>query len=168
MCLTNYTMPMKHPLETIPDVHYDTVWFFLSRPYILVFMEHYLIAMLMIYIFGQKILDEPHTYIMPHVPIYSVMNASFMAMSTLMLGTYVAFYLPHIKQIKNRNLYTKFLTRFRLGKVFPAPYLAAVILSYCLTSVYIYPFNMMFGLLLPRFMDIHLEILKQINNDAEL
>jgi len=34
--------------------------------------------------------------------------------------------------------------------------------------VYIYPFNMMFGLLLPRFMDIHLEILKQINNDAEL
>ena len=73
-----------------------------------------------------------------------------------------------IKQIKNKNLYTKFLTRFRLGTVFPAPYLAAVILSYMLISVSICPFGTVFGLLLPRFMDVHLEILKQINNDAEM
>jgi len=168
MCLTNYKMPTKHPLENIPNIHYDTAWFFLSRPYTIVFMEHYLIAILMLQIFGQKIIDEPNSYIMPYVSIYNVMNGSFMAMSTLMFATYVAFYLPHIKQIKNKNLYTKFLTRFRLGAVFPAPYLAAVILSYMLITVSICPFGTVFGLLLPQFMDVHLEILKQINNDAEM
>jgi hypothetical protein len=161
-------MPTKHPLENIPDIHFDTAWYFLSRPYIFVFMEHYLIILLMVQIFGKKILEEPTSYVIPYVPIYSVMNASFMAVSTIMFTTYVAFYVPHIKQVKNRNLYANFLMRFRVGKVFPVPYFAAVILSYSLISVSLCPFGTVFGLLLPRFMDVHMEILKQINNDAEL
>lgn len=168
LCLTNYTMPLRYPLEEIPDIRYETAWFFLSRPSAFIFITHYLSFISVVYMLEDTLMSTPHGYLMPYVPITRMANVYFYAISTVLFTTYLSFYLPYIRRIKNWRLYLELLTQPRVGTVFPSLYMSSMLISYLLINICICPFGYIFMILLPRFMDVHKEILYKINSGAEL
>jgi hypothetical protein len=114
LCLTNFRIPVRHPLETIPLIHNEPIWFFLSRPLIPMFLAHYFYIIIAAHIFREKMLEPPHGYLFPYMPINILTNMIFFSMSTGIFLCYFLFYIKFLRQVKNRMLYTQYWFRFYL------------------------------------------------------
>jgi len=168
LCLTNYKMPLRHPLEHIPLTEHDQVWFFLSKPYMPIFLCHYFYIIIAGHILKEKILAPPHSYLFPYVPLNFLSNLFFFSMSSVVFACYGAYYMKFLRRVKNKELYAKHWLSISLDGAMPLPYATTLLLSYSMTQLCIYPFGFCFILLLPKFMNIHKTILNKINHDAEL
>ena len=168
LCLTNYTMPLKHPLELIPVFEYDHAWFFLSKPYVPIFLCHYFYIIATVYILKDKISSPPHGYFFPYIPLNILSNILFFSMSTVVFSCYFKYYIKFIRRVKNMNLYVNYWLHMRLDNTMPLPYATTLIISYSMTQICVYPFGFFFILMLPKFIDIHKTILHRINREAEL
>jgi len=167
LCLTNYRIPVRHPLERIPNFDDDQVWFFLSKPLIPVFLIHYFYIILAAQLIREKMLAPPHGYLFPYFQLNILTNLFFFSMSTLLFISYFAYYIKFIRDVKNIHLYTKYWSYMRLDGTMPLPYVGTLLISYSMTQVCVYPFGFCFVLLLPKFVNIHKTILHRINQDAE-
>jgi hypothetical protein len=167
LCLTNYNMPLRHPLEHIPLIEHDQVWFFLSKPFMPIFLCHYFYVIVAGHILRERILAPPHGYLFPYMPLNILMNIFFFSMSSVVFVCYGAYYAKFLRIVRNRELYAKYWLKFRIDGVMPLPYAATLLLSYSMTQICVYPFGFCFILLLPKFMNIHKTILLRINHDAE-
>ena len=168
MCLTNFDMPLKYPLEDIPNIHFDVAWYFLSRPYIFAIISHYLLMVIIGLMSEEQGTMKPHGYIIPYVSITRIVNIQSIGISTAVFTLYFSYFMHHIKRVKNMNLYTKFLTQYRIRHVFPRLYFISLLASYYMIGVCIIPSALIFVLLLPKYMEIHKEILYKINSEAEV
>lgn len=168
LCLTNYIIPTRHPLEKIPSIEHDQVWFFLSKPYMPIFLVHYFYIIVVGHILKEKMLVPPHSYLFPYVPLNILANIFFFGMSTVVFACYFMYYMKFIRRVKNRELYTKYWLFFSLDGVMPLPYATTLLISYSMTQICVYPFGFCFIFLLPKFLTIHKKILYRINQDAEL
>jgi len=167
LCLTNYNMPLRHPLEHIPLIEHDQVWFFLSKPFMPIFLCHYFYVIVAGYILRERLLSPPHGYLFPYMRLNILMNIFFFSMSSVVFVCYGAYYTKFLRVLRNRELYAKYWLKFRIDGVMPLPYAATLLLSFSMTQICIYPFGFCFILLLPKFMNIHKTILLRINQDAE-
>jgi hypothetical protein len=154
LCLTTIHMPTYYPLETIPDIQYDSAWAFLSRPYISVLLVYSLFMSLinnqMIARFQQLSLvlttDDARFYlrwvspvpsfgmpILTHDDFHSRANLYklyvFMGMASIQ-AAYIFYYIHRLGNIKNRKLYMSYWTRFNVNNSYPLPYLCLLVLSY--------------------------------------
>ena len=121
----------------------------------------------------------------------------FMVSLLVATSMYVAFYIKLLKELRNLSLYIQYWRSLKIGNVYPVPYLLMLSLSYSMIYLYVMDihntmrhfayankymtiptFNalhFLFGelsiityfLLLPKFIPIHLEILRVINEGAE-
>jgi len=168
LCLTHYNMPLRHPLERIPNIEHDQIWFFLSKPYMPIFLCHYFYIIVAGHILGEKMLAPPHTYLFPYVPLNILYNLFFFSMSSVVFACYITYYMKFVRQVKNRDLYANHWLAFSLNGTMPLPYASALLICYSMTQICVYPFGFCFILLLPKFVNIHKTILHKINLDAEL
>ena len=167
LCLTDYKLPLKHLLEEIPDIHYDSPWFFLSRPAAFICLIHYLSFGPVASLLGKKIIDPPHGYLFPTLPITHTMNIFYLGCSTMAFSLYFAYYVSLIKRVKNRRLYVYHLLSMNVNNICPVGYISGLFISYSMIYVCIYPFGFLFLLGLPRYAHIHKQILYTINQEAE-
>jgi hypothetical protein len=168
ICLTKYNMPLKYPLEDIPNIHFDIAWYFLSRPYIFAIISHYVLMVIIGLMSETEINMKPHGYIIPYVSISRIVNIQFIGISTAVFTLYLSYFMHHIKRVKNMNLYAKFLIQHRIRHVFPRFYLMSLLASYYMIGVCVVPSALIFVLLLPKYMEVHKEILHKINSEAEV
>lgn len=206
LCLTNLIIPMRYELELIPNIEMNNAWYFLSKPAIFIVL---LYGMFVSFINSYEIVDEDF----PLEPLYdsntivfyrttsliNIYNLAYLFMLSILVVTsmYVAFYRHVLRTLKNVNMYFQYWRCFRVGDVYPMPFLCLVTISY--TTIYIYVMDihniighlayantyvsistynvihfllgelsiMTYLILLPKFLPIHLEILKVMNEGAE-
>jgi hypothetical protein len=112
-------------------------------------------------------------------------------------GMYAVFYRQLLQTLRNADLYFQYWRRFRVGNAYPMPYLYMMCTSYSMIYIYVmdsqntmehfayenkymttstyYLLHFLLGelsiityfLLLPKFISIHLEILRVMNENAE-
>jgi len=221
LCLSEIHMPTYYPLEIIPDIQYDSSWAFLSRPYIFVILIYSFFMSLinnqMRTRFHQLSLvlttDDARFYLRWVIPIpssgMSVLNHDdfqyranlyklyvFIGMASIQ-AAYIFYYIRRLGNIKNRELYMSYWSRFKLNNSYPLPYVCLLALSYisffvCLDidpllniqdmntipkeTAWWITFRLVMSdiscithcLLLPKFANIHTTILQTINDAAEM
>lgn len=165
LCLENYEIPTKYPLEKIYYAEKDTVWFILSKPYIPIILTHYIYILLF-----QDFMKEELKKFSTVTKISPIIlpNLIFFLMSTIIFINYAIYYANFVSCVKNKYLYAGYWLKIRINNVTPLPYAISVILSYCMIYKVLCPFGIFFVLLLPKFVYVHNTILTQMNTDAEL
>jgi len=165
LCLEHYNMPLKHPLENIPNIEHDQVWFLLSKPYIPIVLSNYIYIIMNQDTTKEKLLNA---FDLIKISPETFPNILFFGMSTGIFACYLTYYINFLYHVKNKKLYAKYWLSFNLNNTCPLPYASAILLSYIMIYLQIYPFGIFFILMLPKFMIIHTTILHSINIDAEL
>lgn len=205
LCLTTLIMPMRYVLEDIPHIEMDNAWFFLSKPYIFIISLYCFFLYLWSAYPLERIIHvlplEQGNAIVPYTS-HSSINVRYLAnlfiLSLLAVTSmYAMFYVYLLWTLRNVSLYFQYWRCFKVGNVYPIPYLYMLGTSYLMIYLYVMdvpntiqhvPYtnkymtiqtynalNFVFGelsimtyfILLPKFIPIHLEILHVINEAAE-
>jgi hypothetical protein len=204
LCLTYLIIPSRYELELIPNIEMNNAWYFLSKPIIFIVLLYSIFLSL---INSYHMVDEDSS-LFPHsntivlyktttlANIYHVAHL-FMLCLFVITSMYIAFYRYILQTLKNVDMYFHYWRCYRVGDVYPMPFLCLVTISY--TTIYIYvmdihnimryfiyvnryititsynAFHFILGelsiitylTLLPKFIPIHMEILRVMNAGAE-
>jgi hypothetical protein len=127
----------------------------------------------------------------------SYLHIMFMVSICFVTSLYVLYYKHLVNQVQNVQVYIQYWRSYRVGRVYPVLYVCALSISYAMVHIYVlnieavirhmgfmnhyfyfhinYLVHFILGelsiityvLLLPKFLDVHREILDVMNDGAE-
>ena len=169
LCLTNFKLPMRYPIESIPEEKIDGVWCYLSRPYIVwsFFSSFQLLIFVQMIIYNEQLTQSKYSDFTKDT-VNRIQYLSYIVTTSLISFTYLQFYKPYILQIKNKRRYLQYWLKLRLvtnKDISPCLLVFTYGVSFLMTPHFQMPFFIFYLILLPNFFYAHRAILQEINND---
>lgn len=172
LCLAQYHIARKWPLETYPNVNaQESVWFILSRPYIFIVLLYYAHSIFCTkyfqYIPALRDLTATREYELLINPVGLYCFSTLLCMIT---SLYALFFWKLISAVKHKLRYICYYLRGNIRNYYflsPAEYVISVGILYWISSYYIFPFGAIYVLMLPQFLNVHLSIIRTMNDEGE-
>jgi len=174
ICLSQYNIIRRWPIEIIPPFanSQSNAWFILSRPLIFIILLYYTHCIICTKYFPlvAELWDENATR------DYELLTNSvgLRCFSTL-LGAitmmYVSFYWSFFRAVQQKFRYSLYFLRGDVryySYLSPPAYMILLVILYGCASQFIIPFGGLYVLMLPHFMNIHISMIRAMNEEGEV
>ena len=161
LCLTEYDIERRWPLETIPEDDRTGAWFFLSKPYIFILILQFIYSSLL------QLITNTLSIHLNRVSAGLLYVAIINSLSLI----YITYYYKYFKSVQSKHVYLYYWSTCKLrdeSYIRPCYLFLASSISYICIYFCPEPYGMMFIILLPQYYHCHKGILELMNDDGEI
>jgi len=166
LCLTEFELFRKWPVESVPDPGHTGSWFILSKPLIVSIIIHWTNTMM--YLKNMENDTMPQYSDILEYFLYDNRSREFFFFSVLGVTIfYGLFYSYFIHAVRSKHIYARYWLKTNVDGVNPRNMLIYTVANCLLACYYTYPFGFLYFFALPKLFKAHLHIVKQMNTDAQ-
>jgi hypothetical protein len=167
LCLENFDVFLRWPLETVPKLRVGHTWFVFTKPLLISTFLYYINALLCFHTMKNTRLPTYNSILMFY--LYENQSQPFFFASVIAITIfYFLTLVPYVYSIHSKSIYARYWMKTEIQGVHPRNLLVYVLLNFMLTYFYAYPFGLFYIFSLPKLFLAHEQIIRRMNADAQM